>query len=733
MAIYKGDKKIIALYKGDKKIIKRYKGTQVVYNYIPEDTGTTTYADDALAFEFTGTSLTYKLNNKTYTATTSPTIVNLSDLGYNANTSSMFYNLFYNQTNLTKVLHFPKITGTNNLGFGLFWDCKNVEYIDLSNIGNLNDLHLQFRNCTSLKNLILDNVDLSNSDYANYNNTFDNVPNDIQISMNDCNCESIVTIKQALNDAGIVTYNNNVVTNNNCTFEPYETIEYNVNFYNIDERETYNRELKADSVYMIETICNEDGIITLTESNITKEVSYEYEQFEEYGESKIKCTIYYKEKNIYEITYKGKLPEKIDGIPLSCDTDKTIPMQKFYINWYEGIDSPGYHYITFSTSPNKDGDCGNCGWDEINICPSDNSYQKPNGFSGMISDLPMENGYYVLDMGETVYFKCGERNALFDHVFYCESVEPVKPVKQSYAMPITCDTDKTIPMQIFSISGLLKEIDYMLKVKFSDQQDGYGDCNDCNGNAYAYIDVSNNEYQRPDGKRGMISDLPMEGDYLILDMGKPVYYMCSEGNIDEVNSIYGDIVLSGTESSIISNNTVSYQCIFDDILTVSSYQINDDIIAIHKEDCQHMEGNYYMYTKKYDEPITRFRFLGGNVTEIYAIPNATNMKDISFMFEGCLKLKSINLAGINVSNATNANYIFAGLENLGSGEPELVIDVSGWRGPSYMTATNMFTDSTNLKTLKLGTVGSGEYAWWLQQIRNAKLENQVKIEYTIIK
>ena len=419
MAIYKGDKKIIALYKGDKKIIKRYKGTQVVYNYIPEDTGTTTYADDALVFEFTGTSLTYKLNNTNYTATTSPTIVNLSDLGYDANTNNMFYNLFYNQKNLTKVLHFPKVTGTNNTGYGLFWDCKNVEYIDLSNIGNLNYLHLQFRNCTSLKNLNLDNVDLSNSDYANYNSTFRNVPNDIQISMNGCNCESIVTIKQALNDSGIVTYNNNVVTNNNCTFEPYETIEYNVNFY-IDEYETYNKELKADSISIIVYNYNEDGVSSYTESDISEEVSYEYEQIEEDGREKIKCTIYYKGNNIYEKTYRGKLPEKIDGIPLSCDTDKTIPMQKFYINWYEGIDSPGYHYIGFSTSPNEKGDCYDCNFGDIVICPSDNYYQKPNGDKGMISDLPMENGYYVLDMGETVYFQCGERNALFDHVFYCE-------------------------------------------------------------------------------------------------------------------------------------------------------------------------------------------------------------------------------------------------------------------------------------------------------------------------
>lgn len=425
MASKIGNKDVIARYIGNNKVIKQYLGTQVLYEYIPEDTGTTTYAEDALAFEFTGTSLTYKLNNGTsYTATTSPTIVNLSDLGYDANTIFMFHNLFYNQQNLTKVLHFPKITGTKLIGYALFGSCKNVEYIDLSNIGNLNSLHTQFNGCTSLKNLNLDDVDLSNSGYAKHNNTFIDVPNDIQISMNGCSCESITTIKQALNDSGFETYNNNVVTNNNCTIEPYETIEYNVNFY-INDRETYNKELKADSIDMIVYNYNEYGVSSYTENNITEEVSYEYEQIEEFGENKIKCTIYYKGNNIYEITYKGTLPNTdtdtdTSACALSCDTDKTIPMQKFYINWYEGIDNPRYVYVSFSTSPNDYGDCYNCDWSEIYICPSENSYRKPNGEEGRISDLPMEGDYYVLDMGETVYFKCGERNALFDHIFYCK-------------------------------------------------------------------------------------------------------------------------------------------------------------------------------------------------------------------------------------------------------------------------------------------------------------------------
>lgn len=357
---------------GNKKIIKRYKGTQVVYNYIPEDTGTTTYADDALVFEFTGDTLTYKLNNTNYTATTSPTIVNLSDLGYDANTNNMFYNLFYNQKNLTKVLHFPKITGTNNPGFGLFWNCKNVEYIDLSNIGNLNSLHVQFRDCTSLKNLNLDNVDLSNSSYEKHNITFYNVPNDIQISMDGCNCESIVTIKQALNDNGIVTYNNNVVTNNNnCTFEVSETIEYNVDFYDINEWETYNEELKADSIYMIVTNHNEYGVSSSTESDISEEVSYEYEQFEEAGEAKIRCTIYYNENNIYEITYKGELPNT-DSIV----TENTLSFKYLGLtNSNVTINGSLYQITAFDGEP-----------------LGDDYYKYTKTFSEPLTDLTFENG-----------------------------------------------------------------------------------------------------------------------------------------------------------------------------------------------------------------------------------------------------------------------------------------------------------------------------------------------------
>ena len=655
MAIYKGDKKVIALYKGDKKIIKRYKGTQVVCEYIPEDTGTTSYADDALVFEFTGTSLTYKLNNTNYTATTSPTIVNLSDLGYNANTSSMFYNLFYNQTNLTKVLHFPKITGTNDLGFGLFWGCKNVEYIDLSNIGNLNNLHLQFRDCTSLKNLILDDVDLSKSNYVKHNIAFYNVPNDIQISMNSCNCESIVTIKQALNDSGIVTYNNNVVTNNNCTFEPYQTIECDVRF-DIDEWETYNKELKADYIYATIYNYNEDGVYTLTEGEITEEVSYEYEQFEEYSEDKIKCTIYYKGNNIYEKIYKGKIIEieVPDGFKeLSCDTDKTIPMQKFYINWYEGIDQPGYHYIGFSTSPNEKGDCYDCDFGEIVICPSDNYYQKPNGDKGMISDLPMEGDYYVLDMGETVYFKCGERNALFDHIFYCDDVIDSCFVK---------------------------------------------------GNEFTF------EYNENSGL----------GNWVFLKENTTDY-----GTTYTATSSPYTITIDDPNTHIIQLNAIDVTKIHS--LPDIKYS-NLDYLMTYSGSCETFNFSCMDYSEAKE-------------TSLFKIPSACTTfiaddmkfkddyfigKDVYNMFKDASNLQYLSIKNWPTGQFASCILMFYYNKKLET------IDVTGCKFSHITTNTSFFTtNNTALKTIILGETTQEEYDWWYARLKNAGIQNQVTIEYTI--
>ena len=86
MAIYKGDKKVIALYKGDKKIIKRYKGTQVVYDVTNSGGGEDIETTSTLTINWskTGTSQpTFYTRNAEndvtfYTATTNPYTVDIA-------------------------------------------------------------------------------------------------------------------------------------------------------------------------------------------------------------------------------------------------------------------------------------------------------------------------------------------------------------------------------------------------------------------------------------------------------------------------------------------------------------------------------------------------------------------------------------------------------------------------------------------------------------------------------
>ena len=298
---------------------------------------------------------------------------------------------------------------------------------------------------------------------------------------------------------------------------------------------------------------------------------------------------------------------------LSCDTDKTIPMQKFYINWYEDIDQPGYHFIGFSTSPEEDGDCYDCDWGSsgIYICPSENSYMRPDGEEGRISDLPMEGDYYVLDMGETVYFKCGEINALFDHVFYCEP------------------------------------------------------------------------------------------------------------NI--------------VDGSIVTENTLSFKYEINGILTKSNISINGTSYSFDATNGESLGDGFYKATITPTEKITTFKFVNGNVCELYAIPN--KLTDMSYMFDGCVSLTNINLSGLDMTDILDLQRIFNGLV-LFTGEPNIVINVSGWNLPDYFmqngSYNKMFYNSTAIKTLILGEVTQTEYNWWIGRLTQSSIQEQVTIDCTIV-
>ena len=150
MAIYKGDKKVIALYKGDKKIIKRYKGTQVVFDVSSSDT---------LSFEFDGDTTTYKLNDTTYTATSSPYTTTLTELGIDTLTSC---NYAFSGSSITKLISFPDTSNIKSMSF-MFFNCYSLTSLDLSNFdtSNITSVTNMFRNCYNLQTLNVIGWDIS--------------------------------------------------------------------------------------------------------------------------------------------------------------------------------------------------------------------------------------------------------------------------------------------------------------------------------------------------------------------------------------------------------------------------------------------------------------------------------------------------------------------------------------------------------------------------------------------
>lgn len=173
MAIYKGDKKVIALYKGDKKIIKRYKGTQVVYDVTNSGGGEVSNCNDnTLNFTYEGSSLDvtfakYYSDKETYRADSSNSIVNgdgtytySADLSVNAGICYTFENC----TNLLRVDCFPKTTSTSKYAMNCFYGCSKLEYANVKDIvtSNITDISSMFFACQNLKEVDLSGWDVSN-------------------------------------------------------------------------------------------------------------------------------------------------------------------------------------------------------------------------------------------------------------------------------------------------------------------------------------------------------------------------------------------------------------------------------------------------------------------------------------------------------------------------------------------------------------------------------------------
>lgn len=206
MAIYKGNKKVVAVYKGSTPINKIYKGGTLVFQkgggggstHLFEGTATgyftmkindyetITIRPDADGKWFYDTDVKITSLKKLFYRASVVTSVDLSNLDLTGiETVGMFgmcTNIVSIKFNNTKIMELTKMGS-------MFNNCKSLTSLDLSSFdtSNTSNMFELFNGCSSLVSLDLSNFDMSKA--TNYNNMFKG-----------CTSLSTIKCKQAFKD-----------------------------------------------------------------------------------------------------------------------------------------------------------------------------------------------------------------------------------------------------------------------------------------------------------------------------------------------------------------------------------------------------------------------------------------------------------------------------------------------------------------------------------------------------
>ena len=86
----------------------------------------------------------------------------------------------------------------------------------------------------------------------------------------------------------------------------------------------------------------------------------------------------------------------------------------------------------------------------------------------------------------------------------------------------------------------------------------------------------------------------------------------------------------------------------------------------------------------------------GNLRNITGIDNLKTVINMSFMFNGCSRLTSLDLSNFNTGNATNMCYMFNGCSSLTS------LDLSNFNTSNVANMSHMFANCSGLTSLNLG-------------------------------
>ena len=197
MAIYKGDKKVIALYKGDKPILKRYKGTELIYESKPND--------ETLSFEWSGTSTsqTFSINDTSYTASTNPYTTTLTNLGIEDFTSAK--RMFYNSSGITAVTSIPDTSNVTQMS-SVFRNCSGLTSLDVIttfDTSNVINMAYMFSNCSNLTTLDVSNFDTRNVTSMSY--MFNGCSNLTSLDLSNFDTSNLTSIFSMFNGCSSLT------------------------------------------------------------------------------------------------------------------------------------------------------------------------------------------------------------------------------------------------------------------------------------------------------------------------------------------------------------------------------------------------------------------------------------------------------------------------------------------------------------------------------------------------
>lgn len=187
MAIYKGNKKVVAVYKGSTPINKIYKGSTLVFQTgggsqsVPvvitftddSDPAKRQYIPVCEGATKTATSQTIELpsESETYNFVNKDTLLEVRNYSNNCPSVTSLKSLFSNAGNI-KTLTFAKGMDTSKIKsiYNMFYNCSSLVSLDLSSFdtSNVTDASYLFSGCSSLTSLNISSFDTSSITNASY-------------------------------------------------------------------------------------------------------------------------------------------------------------------------------------------------------------------------------------------------------------------------------------------------------------------------------------------------------------------------------------------------------------------------------------------------------------------------------------------------------------------------------------------------------------------------------------